>query len=90
MAPYESLDFATIDHHRAVRHGYPEVVYGEGKNPEQVTLLTPKVFSSDDLEALKGMYAPEEQPGWSTFVDIEPYTHYNGSADVSACKGPGE
>jgi ribose transport system substrate-binding protein len=61
-----------------------------GKNPEKVTLLTPQVFSTDDVEALKGMYAPEEQPGWSTFVDIEPYTHYNGSADVSACKGPGE
>jgi hypothetical protein len=36
------------------------------------------------------MYAPDEQPGWSTYVNIEPYTHYNGSADVSACKGPGE
>jgi ribose transport system substrate-binding protein len=61
-----------------------------GKNPEQVTLLTPKVFSTDDPEALQALYAPDEQPGWSTYVDIEPYTHYNGSADVSACKGPGE
>jgi ribose transport system substrate-binding protein len=61
-----------------------------GKSPEQVTLLTPKVFSTDDLESLKAMHAPDEQPGWSTYVDIEPYTHYNGSADVSACKGPGE
>ncbi len=61
-----------------------------GKNPEQTTLLTPVVYSTDDIEALKALYAPDQQPGWSTYVDIEPYTSYNGSADVSACKGPGE
>ncbi|MFC1464100.1 MAG: ABC transporter substrate-binding protein [Candidatus Brachytrichaceae bacterium NZ_4S206] len=61
-----------------------------GKNPERVTLLTPKVFSNDDIETLKTLYAADEQPGWSTYVNIEPYTTYSGSADVSACKGPGE
>ena len=44
MAPYESLDFATIDHHRAMRHGYPEVVYGEGKNPEQVVAIAERLL----------------------------------------------
>ncbi|MHC5108420.1 MAG: nickel pincer cofactor biosynthesis protein LarB [Planctomycetota bacterium] len=34
--PYEDLGFAKIDHHRAVRCGYPEVVYAAGKTPEQV------------------------------------------------------
>ena len=34
--PFESLDFATIDHHRALRQGYPEVIYGEGKTPDQI------------------------------------------------------
>lgn len=61
-----------------------------GKNPQQTTLLTPKVFSSDNPADLKAMYAPDQQPGWSTYVNIPPYTHYSGSADVSACKGPGE
>jgi ribose transport system substrate-binding protein len=61
-----------------------------GKNPEKVTLLTPQVFANSDLEALNGLYAPDQQVGWSTYVDIEPYTTYNGSADVSACKAPGE
>jgi len=61
-----------------------------GKNPAQTTLLTPQVFSTDDLAGLEALYAPDQQPGWSTYVDIEPYTSYNGSADVSACKGPGE
>ena len=61
-----------------------------GKNPEQTTLLTPQVFASDNVDGLKGLYAADQQPGWSTYVNIEPYTHYNGSADVSACKAPGE
>ena len=32
--PYEELSFATLDHHRGLRTGFPEVVYCEGKTPE--------------------------------------------------------
>lgn len=39
MAPFESMDFATIDHHRALRMGYPEVIYAEGKTPRQVVSI---------------------------------------------------
>ncbi len=60
-----------------------------GKNPEHVVTLTPKVYATGD-SALNDLFAPDEQPGWSTFVNIDPYTSYSGSADVSACKGPGE
>lgn len=61
-----------------------------GKNPPQETLLTPALFATGDTEGLESLYAPDQQAGWSTYVNIEPYTHYDGSADVSACKGPGE
>ncbi len=61
-----------------------------GNNPPHETILTPRVFTTEDVDGLTGIYAPDEQVGWSTYVDIEPYTHYNGSADVSACKAPGE
>ncbi len=33
--PFEDLGFAKVDHHRALRHGIPEVVFGTGKTPEQ-------------------------------------------------------
>ena len=33
--PFEELGFATLDHHRAVRQGFPEVIYCEGKTPSQ-------------------------------------------------------
>ncbi|KPL89816.1 nickel pincer cofactor biosynthesis protein LarB [Ardenticatena maritima] len=34
--PFETLGFATLDHHRALRVGFPEVVYCAGKTPAQV------------------------------------------------------
>jgi NCAIR mutase (PurE)-related protein len=34
--PFEDLGYANIDHHRQLRHGIPEVVYGEGKTPGQI------------------------------------------------------
>jgi NCAIR mutase (PurE)-related protein len=34
--PYEELGFAKLDHHRALRHGMPEVVFAQGKTPEEV------------------------------------------------------
>ncbi|HZQ56070.1 MAG TPA: nickel pincer cofactor biosynthesis protein LarB [Bryobacteraceae bacterium] len=34
--PFEDLGFAKVDHHRAVRHGMPEVILGHGKTAEQV------------------------------------------------------
>ena len=34
--PFEDLGFAKVDHHRAIRHGMPEVIFGKGKTPEQV------------------------------------------------------
>ena len=37
--PFENLGFATIDHHRALRTGYPEVVYGAGKTEAQTTAI---------------------------------------------------
>lgn len=35
--PYEELEYATVDTHRALRQGHPEVIYGEGKTARQIT-----------------------------------------------------
>ncbi len=41
--PYESLDFAHLDHHRTLRQGVGEAVYCEGKTPEQVRMIMEKM-----------------------------------------------
>jgi ribose transport system substrate-binding protein len=61
----------------------------QGENPDLVTLLTPQVFDSSDQDALASLYDPAQQVGWSTYVEIDPYTTYE-AAQVSACAGPGE
>ena len=40
--PFEDLGFAKIDHHRALRCGFPEVIYGEGKTRAQVAAIFAK------------------------------------------------
>ena len=37
--PYQDLGFAKLDHHRPLRTGFPEVVLGRGKTPEQVSQI---------------------------------------------------
>jgi ribose transport system substrate-binding protein len=61
----------------------------QGENPSHETILTPEVFATGNGE-LEGLYAADEQAGWSTYVNIDPYTSYDGSAAVSACQAPGE
>ena len=48
--PFEDLPFARIDHHRSLRQGQPEVVFCEGKTPDQVTAICER------LEAVDGMF----------------------------------
>jgi NCAIR mutase (PurE)-related protein len=44
----ESLPFATIDHHRALRQGYPEVIFGSGKTPEQIVAIAERLAVHGD------------------------------------------
>lgn len=37
--PYEDLGFAKVDHHRVLRRGFPEVIYGAGKTAEQIAAI---------------------------------------------------
>jgi len=46
--PYEELGFAKLDHHRELRRGFPEVVFGPGKTAEQIALIVERLASSSD------------------------------------------
>ena len=43
-APFEGLGFAKLDHHRAVRQGIAEVIYGVGKTPEQIREIASAMY----------------------------------------------
>lgn len=42
--PYENLGYARIDHHRSLRQGMPEVIFGRGKTPEQIVGLVRRMI----------------------------------------------
>jgi NCAIR mutase (PurE)-related protein len=45
--PFEDLGFAKIDHHRMLRQGYPEVVFGRGKTPGQVAEIVKRMAKAE-------------------------------------------
>lgn len=42
--PFEDLGYAKLDHHRELRHGLTEVVFGKGKTPEQIAAIAGKLL----------------------------------------------
>jgi NCAIR mutase (PurE)-related protein len=48
-APLEQLEFAALDHQRALRNGFPEVVFGLGKSPEQVVAIVRRLHARHDV-----------------------------------------
>lgn len=43
--PFEDLGFARVDHHRAIRQGFPEVILGLGKTPDQIAAIANAIVS---------------------------------------------
>ena len=42
--PFEDIGYAKLDHHRSLRHGLTEVIFGKGKTPEQVTAIAVRLL----------------------------------------------
>jgi hypothetical protein len=47
-APFENLGFARVDHHRSVRQGCPEIVFGAGKTPAQTAEIARRIVAHGD------------------------------------------
>src|SRR5689334_679201 len=69
--PYEDLTYARVDHHRALRHGFPEVILGQGKTIEQISGIAERILArhanllvsrttEDVFERVRGL-APEAE-----------------------------
>jgi pyridinium-3,5-biscarboxylic acid mononucleotide synthase len=46
--PFEDLDFAQIDHHRSLRKGFPEVIFGEGKTAGQIIEIMNRMIKNKE------------------------------------------
>jgi len=50
--PFEDLGFAKVDHHRAIRNGAPEVIFGKGKAPQHVLAIAEKLMEREAANLL--------------------------------------
>lgn len=48
VLPYEEMNFAKVDHHRHMRVGFPEVIFGRGKTTEQIVTIAGRLMASSD------------------------------------------
>lgn len=60
--PYETVaDYARLDHHRSLRIGLPEVIYGAGKTPEQIARLLERLTAANGLAVATRVSAEQAQ-----------------------------
>ena len=61
--PFEDMKFASVDHHRELRQGMPEVIYAAGKTPEQVRDIFSSLYkhSSGNLLATRSSWEHYEK-----------------------------
>ena len=46
---YEDITYAHIDHHRSLRKGFPEVIFGEGKSADQISGIMEKMIPQENI-----------------------------------------
>ena len=69
--PVEELPFASIDHHRALRQGFPEVVFGGGKTPDQIEAIAARLAASGDGFLATRLDARAAERLRARFPDVE-------------------
>jgi len=73
---FEDKGFAHVDHHRSLRKGFPEVIYGQGKTNAQIIAIMESMLEQDDVvlvTRLDKKYAPE-------ILEKFPDASYDGQA----------
>ncbi len=78
LLPYEDIGFAKVDHHRSLRDGFPEVVLGQGKSPEQVAAIA-STLATRSGRVLVTRAAPE---AFAAVSDAAPDARYH---EVARC-----
>jgi NCAIR mutase (PurE)-related protein len=46
---FEDIDYAHIDHHRSLRKGFPEVIFGQGKTSDQIIGIMDKMLNQENI-----------------------------------------
>jgi NCAIR mutase (PurE)-related protein len=91
--PFEDLGFARVDHHRELRKGIPEVIFGTGKTPEQIAGIVDSLYhkntnilvtrsNANVFEMLQAKYPEAQFFANSKAITIRRKTEYTGKGEI--------
>lgn len=78
LATYEDLGFAKVDYHRKKRQGFPEVIFGEGKTPEQMIAIL-EAMQKKETDVLMTRVSPEKA---KNILSAHPELTYEEMANI--------
>ena len=68
---FENIDFAQIDHHRSLRKGFPEVIFGQGKTSTQIIGIMEKMFVHEEIILVTRLEKEKADKITLTFPDAQ-------------------
>ena len=71
--PFEDLGFARVDHHRAIRQGFPEVILGLGKTPDQIAKIAQRIVERGHPL----LVTRADEAAWHAVHALIPDAHYH-------------
>lgn len=90
MQPFEDLGYAKVDHHRGLRQGAQEVIYGAGKTPEQIAGILRAMAgrgAKNIIVTRMSAEAAEKVKGEGVPLDYDPLSRF-GLADPAPIEDP--
>jgi len=66
---FEDIEYAHVDHHRSLRKGFPEVIYGQGKTADQIAGIMEKMIPHESIIMVTRIDDPKAQHILSLFPD---------------------
>jgi hypothetical protein len=76
--PYQNLGFAKIDHHRELRKGFPEIIFGMGKTEEQILKISREIIKKGGNLLITKV----ETQVFDNLKKKMPKAHYNSLAKI--------
>jgi NCAIR mutase (PurE)-related protein len=74
--PFEDLGFAKVDHHRALRRGFPETVFGAGKSPDQVRAIVESITGRGQ----SALVTRASREAFERIAELRPEAEYHEAA----------
>ncbi|MFC1811625.1 nickel pincer cofactor biosynthesis protein LarB [Thermodesulfobacteriota bacterium] len=68
---FEDIDYAHIDHHRSLRKGFPEVIFGQGKTAEQIAGIMEKMLRQENIVLVTRIDEKKAETVTSRFPDAD-------------------